>query len=106
MHILRAVAVQARVDVLRMAGRVGTMSRRTIPKQRSWCSRPCSTSGAMFVTFTARSSEEVRMKRKRKMTPEELAAREARDRDLTRRLEEMIERYRKLNAERRAAGSE
>ena len=44
------------------------------------------------------------MKKKRKMTPEELEARRLRHEDLSRRLEEMIERYRKLNAERRAAG--
>jgi hypothetical protein len=50
-----------------------------------------------------RSSEEVTMKKKRKMTPEELEAKRLRDEDLNRRLEEMIERYRKLNAERRAA---
>ena len=43
------------------------------------------------------------MKKKRKMTPEEREAKRLRDEDLTRRLEEMIERYRKLNAERRAA---
>jgi hypothetical protein len=43
------------------------------------------------------------MKKKRKMTPEEREARRLRDEDLNRRLEEMIERYRKLNAERRAA---
>ena len=41
---------------------------------------------------------------KKKKTPEERAAERARYDDLTRRLEEMIERYRKLNAERRAAG--
>ena len=46
------------------------------------------------------------MKKKRKLTPEELEARRVKDEDLTRRLEEMIERYRKLNAERRAAGAE
>ena len=44
------------------------------------------------------------MKKKRKMSPEERAAREAEHQDIMRRLEEMIERYRKLNAERRAAG--
>ena len=43
------------------------------------------------------------MKKKRKMTPEERAAWEARHDDLTRRLEEMIERYRAINAERCAA---
>ncbi|HEY7604930.1 MAG TPA: hypothetical protein VH760_11770 [Gaiellaceae bacterium] len=40
---------------------------------------------------------------KRKMTPEEWKAEQARRADLTRRLEEMIERYRKLSAEKRAA---
>ena len=43
------------------------------------------------------------MKKKRKLTPEEREARRLRHEDLDRRLEEMIERYRKLNAERRAA---
>jgi hypothetical protein len=37
------------------------------------------------------------------MSPEERAAREAGHQDIMRRLAEMIERYRKLNAERRAA---
>ncbi len=46
------------------------------------------------------------MKKKRKMTPEEWEAKRLRDEDLSRRLEEMIERYRKMNAERRAAGAE
>jgi hypothetical protein len=46
------------------------------------------------------------MKKRRKMTPEERAANEAEHQDIMRRLEEMIERYRKLNAERRAAGAE
>ncbi len=44
-----------------------------------------------------------------KMTPEQRKASEERRRrhpDLMRRLEEMIERYRKINAERRAAGAE
>jgi hypothetical protein len=45
-------------------------------------------------------------KKRRKLTPEEREARRLRDEDLTRRLEEMIERYRKINAERRAAGAE
>jgi hypothetical protein len=44
------------------------------------------------------------MKKRPKKTPEERAAERAYQEDLTRRLEEMIERYRKLNAERRAAG--
>ena len=43
------------------------------------------------------------MKKKGKMTPEERKAWRLRHEDLDRRLEEMIERYRKLNAERRAA---
>ncbi len=42
----------------------------------------------------------------RKRTPEERAADEAKHQDLMRRLEEMIELYRKINAERRAAGAE
>ena len=42
----------------------------------------------------------------RKRTPEERAADEAKHQDLMRRLEAMIERYRKINAERRAAGAE
>jgi hypothetical protein len=43
------------------------------------------------------------------MTPEQREASEARrlrHPELMRRLEEMIERYRKINAERRAAGAE
>ncbi len=48
----------------------------------------------------------MKKKKKRKMSPEEWAEHEAKHQDLTRRLEEMIERYRKLNAERRAAGTE
>ena len=43
-------------------------------------------------------------KRPRKMTPEERAAEMARREDLDRRLREMIERYRQLNAQKRAAG--
>lgn len=46
------------------------------------------------------------MKKRPKKTPEERAAEQAKYEDLTRRLEEMIERYRKINAERRAAGAE
>jgi hypothetical protein len=42
---------------------------------------------------------------RRKKTPEERAAEEARRRDLDRRLLEMIERYRRLNAEKRASGA-
>ena len=45
------------------------------------------------------------MKRKPKKTPEERAAEQAKYDDLTRRLEEMIERYRKLSEEKRAAGA-
>jgi hypothetical protein len=42
------------------------------------------------------------MKRKRpKRTPEEWAEMEARHEDIQRRLLEMIERYRKINAEKR-----
>ncbi len=51
----------------------------------------------------------VTMKMNRRMTPEERAASEARrlrHPDLMRRLEQMIERYRKINEERRAAGAE
>jgi hypothetical protein len=44
----------------------------------------------------------MRRKDPRKRTPEERAADEARHQDLMRRLSEMIERYRKINAERRA----
>ncbi|CAN5165060.1 hypothetical protein BH20ACT13_BH20ACT13_05840 [soil metagenome] len=43
------------------------------------------------------------MKKKRKKTPEERAAERAYQEDLTRRLSEMIERYRVLSAEKRAA---
>jgi hypothetical protein len=41
--------------------------------------------------------------KKRKRTPEERAAERARREDLDRRLREMIERYRRLNAEKRLA---
>jgi competence protein ComGF len=40
-------------------------------------------------------------KRKRKRTPEERAADQARHEDIMRRLQEMIERYRTINAEKR-----
>jgi hypothetical protein len=43
--------------------------------------------------------------KKRKQTPEERRAELERRADLDRRLLEKIERYRKLNAEKRAAGS-
>ena len=43
--------------------------------------------------------------KRRKKTPEERAAEEARRKDLDRRLLEMIERYRELNARKRAAGA-
>jgi hypothetical protein len=43
--------------------------------------------------------------KRRKKTPEERAADEARRKDLDRRLLEMIERYRERNARRRAAGA-
>jgi hypothetical protein len=39
--------------------------------------------------------------RKRKRTPEERAAEYARHEDIMRRLQEMIERYRAINAEKR-----
>lgn len=43
------------------------------------------------------------MKRKRKKTPEERAAERAYREDLDKRLLEMIERYRRLNSEKRLA---
>jgi hypothetical protein len=43
------------------------------------------------------------VKKKRKRTPEERAAEQARYDDLTRRLEEAIKRYEALAAERRTA---
>jgi len=43
-------------------------------------------------------------KKRRKRTPEERAAERARREDLDRRLQEMIQRYRELNAQKRAAG--
>ena len=43
------------------------------------------------------------MKKRRKKTPEELAEERARREDLDRRLLEMIERYKQINAQRRAA---
>ena len=42
-------------------------------------------------------------KKRKKKTPEERAAERAYEEDLTRRLQEMIERYRVLSAEKRAA---
>jgi hypothetical protein len=45
------------------------------------------------------------VKKKRKRTPEERAADLERSRDLERRLLEMIERYKELNARRRASGA-
>jgi ribosome modulation factor len=42
-------------------------------------------------------------KKRKKKTPEERAAERAYQEDLDRRFREMIERYRVLNAERRAA---
>ena len=45
------------------------------------------------------------VKKKRKKTPEELAADLERSRDLDRRLLEMIERYKELNARKRASGA-
>jgi ribosome modulation factor len=44
------------------------------------------------------------MKRKKKRTPEERAAERAYQEDLTRRLKDAIERYRRLSEERRRAG--
>jgi len=46
------------------------------------------------------------MKKRRKKTPEERAAELEYRKDLDRRLTEMIERYRKLNAEKRASGGQ
>jgi hypothetical protein len=46
------------------------------------------------------------MKKRRKKTPEEREAERARYEDLTRRLKEMIDRYRKINAERRTADAQ
>ena len=46
------------------------------------------------------------MGKKRKKTPEERAAEKAYSADLDRRLREMIERYRQINAENRAAHGE
>jgi hypothetical protein len=43
--------------------------------------------------------------KRRKKTPEERAADRERSRDLDRRLLEMIERYKELNAKRRASGT-
>ena len=40
-------------------------------------------------------------RKRRKRTPEERAAEQAKHEDLTRRLQEMIERYRTINAEKR-----
>ena len=40
-------------------------------------------------------------KKRRKKTPEERAADKARHEDIQRRLQEMIERYRTINAEKR-----
>ncbi len=48
-------------------------------------------------------SEAMTMGKRKKKTPEERAAERAYREDLTRRMSEAIERYRKLNAERRAA---
>ena len=45
-------------------------------------------------------------KKRKKRTPEERAALEARSEDLDRRLVTMIERYRVLNAEKRSAGGQ
>jgi len=50
-------------------------------------------------TFSGRTMDP--NKRKRKKTPEEWAADRARHEDILRRLQEMIERYRAINAEKR-----
>ena len=44
-------------------------------------------------------------KQRKKKTPEERAAERAHSADLDRRMLEMIERYRALNAEKRASGA-
>jgi len=44
-------------------------------------------------------------KKRKKRTPEERAALEAQSRDLDRRLLEMIEKYREINARKRAEGT-
>jgi hypothetical protein len=44
------------------------------------------------------------MGKKRKKTPEEREAERAYSEDLDRRMIEMIERYRRINAEKRASG--
>jgi hypothetical protein len=44
--------------------------------------------------------------KKKRMSHEERAAWEAKHEDLARRLERMIDRYRRINAERRAGGVE
>jgi hypothetical protein len=54
-----------------------------------------------FITLSWRTT--MGKKRKKRMTPEERAALEAYSEDLDRRMLEMIERYKKLNAEKRAA---
>jgi hypothetical protein len=53
-----------------------------------------------------RRSSETAMGKKRKKTPEERAAELERRADLDRRLLEMIEKYRQINARRRAATGE
>lgn len=45
-------------------------------------------------------------KKRKKKTPEELEAERAYSEDLDRRMLEAIERYRKLNAEKRASGEQ
>jgi hypothetical protein len=56
-----------------------------------------------YSTSTTPYSERT-LEKKRKKTPEERVAERAYRKDLDRRLLEMIERYRKLNARRRAEG--
>ena len=46
------------------------------------------------------------MGKRKKKTPEERAAERAYSEDLDRRMSEMIERYKEINAERRAAAGE
>jgi hypothetical protein len=79
------------------------------PEATSLILRTLFTIKARSTTSTARSSareEKTMWKDPRKMTREELAAREAEHQDLMRRLKAMIEKYDRLIAEHRAAGGE
>lgn len=95
-------------DDLRAADRGGTIKAWTIPRRPNSCSRRCSRFEGRSESSTRQFSEEVRMKKKRKMTPEEQEIRAARERygkDLDRRLIDKIEEYRRIIEERRAAGA-